>query len=393
MVWYSTGDLLMMRITILVITLFLLLTENCSAMKFQQPVKIGKISGTPERSIYAGVEIEGATEHKGVLNPNRRKNSQNPNYKNYLKGIARFEDLYFYYNFEYMFQCEKKTHILSKSDEVKISRFGSKNLRNTFPLNIISGTNDIYQIKNDAGLSLYMLVDEEIIVNEAPTFVIGTTKDGKWVKYFDTHDATRNYGINVKNTFCRERYTNGDGINFVYEIDKDDKRITHSILKYQWDDVAQWFGVERIPCIEIWYDMQKNRANYYTCDGGGTGLSFWLDKNSIKATRYAQKKYQIDLNIIALSYQPTLQTYPKFHISTTPRHYRYRYDDSLHNIFVEKSDGNGNIVWEYIDPSKPGRDNYNNLQTGEIAFYLAYGENFYKTPITYRGKPQPTYNN
>lgn len=383
----------MKRISIILATIILLLTENCLAMKLQQPVKIGKIIGTPERTLYAGIEIEDATEHKGVLNPNRRKNTQNPNYKNYLKGIAHFDDLYFYYNFEYMFKHEQSS-VYNGDVENKVSRFGSSNIRNTFPLNILNDRIDIYKIKNDYGISLYMLTNDEIIVNEFPAYLIGTTRSGKWVKYFDTHDATRSYGINIRNTFCRRRYTEGNSINFVYEIDEGNKRITHSILKYQWDESAQWFSVERMPCIEIWYDMQNNRSNYYICGGGGTGVSFWLDRNSIKATKYTPMKYQIDMEVITLSYQPTLKKYPNFHISTTSRHYRYRYDDNTHNMFVEKIDNYGNTVWEYLDPGRQYNNYYYSLlQTGEIAFYLAYGQNFYSNPITYRGKPQPTYNN
>ena len=68
---------------------------------------------------------------------------------------------------------------------------------------------------------------------------------------------------------------------------------------------------------------------------------------------------------------------------------RFAYDYKTRNMFVEKKDENGNIVWQYLDPSKADDYEYyhNGLQqmlsAGECAFYLAYNMSFYDQPVSY----------
>lgn len=71
---------------------------------------------------------------------------------------------------------------------------------------------------------------------------------------------------------------------------------------------------------------------------------------------------------------------------------RFAYNYTTRNMFVEKKDENGNIVWQYLDPSKADDYEYyqNGLQqmlsAGECAFYLAYNMSFYDQPVSYAFK-------
>ncbi len=75
--------------------MLLIITSNCFAMTFSQPVKIGEVSYNAAPN--GGVEIIGA---KNIKNYSAVKNS-----RYYSKGIAHFgNSLYLYFNDEYFRQ-------------------------------------------------------------------------------------------------------------------------------------------------------------------------------------------------------------------------------------------------------------------------------------------------
>ena len=54
---------------------------------------------------------------------------------------------------------------------------------------VFEGGTEIYQIKNDGGIELYLTKSG---TGSGDGFeVFGTTKEGKWVKYFDTDDEIK----------------------------------------------------------------------------------------------------------------------------------------------------------------------------------------------------------
>ena len=129
----------------LILATWIIFSSNCFAMTFSQPIKIGEI-------IYrGGLDITGATNIKDYSSVKRTRL--------YDKGIARFgNSLYLYFNGEYYDQNFKSAKTLDDRIKLqnKVSRFGGTDVKNSVPIFVFAGGTEIYQIKNDGGVELYL---------------------------------------------------------------------------------------------------------------------------------------------------------------------------------------------------------------------------------------------
>lgn len=193
----------MKKILFCLTSMLLIITSNCFAMSFSQPVKIGEIG-------YRGrLDFTGATSIKDYSIVKRQGL--------YGKGIARFgNSLYLYFNTEYYDQNFKSAKSLQDRINLqnKVSRFGGADVKNSVPIFVFAGGTEIYQIKNDSGIELYLTKSGTGAGDGFEVF--GTTKEGKWVKYFDTSDAVKNFGI-PRDEWFSGFFTFGDTIIIQYQ--------------------------------------------------------------------------------------------------------------------------------------------------------------------------------
>ena len=167
------------------------------------------------------------------------------------------------------------------------------------------------------------------------------------------------------------------------------KRITFSIL------ILVILSFTSIACANIhgkenpaiFADMQNNPSKYIACGSIGMGLSYHLDKSSIRVDKYAPPIYIIAFRVISHK-SPENYTYEEW--------VRYYYDYTSRKIYREiyfkkSSDDVGKPQWDYIDihllnDKRMGSSNRAGLLSwiaeGEIAFYLAYDMSFFDNPIT-----------
>ncbi|MBQ7453515.1 MAG: hypothetical protein IJS69_00445 [Selenomonadaceae bacterium] len=188
--------------------LLLMMSATCFAMTFQQPVEIGTVSTAGGNAIT----IDGTTNVDatagGALNT-------------YIKGTAIFDEALY-------------LHFDGNGNK---SFFGSSNVKNSVQVYVFEGRTKIYRLGNDAGRDMFLLATEtggggsvKVIGNQA----------GKWVQFFDTTDARKDYGIGY-NFYMMDFKVVGDEIIFRYKAQPGN--IYHE-LHYKWDKHAQWFGVD-----------------------------------------------------------------------------------------------------------------------------------------------------
>ena len=155
----------------------------------------------------------------------------------YSKGVAKFGNLYFHFDAPALNYVAKSR---SFEDEQKIfddaSRFGSGDFENTVPVYVFEGGTHIYPISG-GGHEFYLLATET--GGGGSMKVIGE-RGGKWVKFFDTNDAKKNYGV-AYDFYIEDFHAADDTIIFVYKKWQEDNFCE---LRYKWDEAAQWFGVE-----------------------------------------------------------------------------------------------------------------------------------------------------
>ena len=210
-----------------------------SAMKLEQPVKVGRIIGAN----MGGFVFENATSNNGTL-------SKYGGGKAYGTGIARFGDgedaLYFHYRFGD-----------SQENISAIMLFGGDDKRNTIPINIM--ITNILKITSSNGITFYMIEDGYDLIEEISYTLIGRRPDGTWVKYFDTTTVGKNYfgsgNDNDRNNFWglafyKTEIKNGTIIIHYYR-NKDRRPIERNVdergeFRFKWDDKAQWFGIEKV---------------------------------------------------------------------------------------------------------------------------------------------------
>ena len=190
----------------------LLLTAQASAMSFQQPVKIGLV-GIGGRN---GLQIEDATKIDAEQNGD-----------SYTNGYAIFGDkLYLHFD------------DATASDFNAGSWFGSSDRSNTVQYYVFEGSTAISRLPNDAGVDMYLLATE--MGGGNVTAVIGN-RDGKWVKFFDTNDAKKTFGL--RGWYTSDIRVSGDTITL--SMSSFDQKNSCE-LRYRWDASAKWFGVQKI---------------------------------------------------------------------------------------------------------------------------------------------------
>ena len=128
--------------------------------------------------------------------------------------------------------------------------------------------------------------------------------------------------------------------------------------------------------VATFNDMHNNPSNYLAAGGIGTGLSVYINKNSIDVQQYAPPNYIIAFTRIIYSVLPDGRgSYRKF---AQPHLFRYKYNiDEQKMYYYSERDSK----WEYIVPvaSGPSRSW---TSMGEIVFYLAYNRSFYNEPVS-----------
>ncbi len=190
----------------------MLFAAQTSAATFQSPVKIGHV-GTAGAH---GLSINGATKIDGDSDG-----------KDYKKGVALFGDkLYLHFD------------IATAADFDKGSYFGSSDVKNTVPYYVFEGGTKISRLPNDTGVDMYLLQTEYGAGNGVA--LIGN-RGGKWVKFFDTHDVKKNFGL--RGYFTKSVNISGNTITL--ELSSFDQK-TSCQIRYTWDAANKWFGVEKI---------------------------------------------------------------------------------------------------------------------------------------------------
>ena len=228
----------MKKIFILSVVMFLAISSNCFAMKFSQPIKVGKIN----YANMGGFIFHQVSKNDGVL-VNEKYAAKRQTYDH---GVARFSEgidaLYLHYDAYKANVKGRKVNIISYG----FAKFGSNDINNTVNINIMGP--EIFKITSNEGITLYSINDSYDLREEFTYTLIGKRKNGKWVKYFNTNDIVEKYfgksGYWLKNFIVHddvisiyyELYSNGDYRNIV----------SSGELRFKWDDKAQWFGIEQV---------------------------------------------------------------------------------------------------------------------------------------------------
>ena len=210
--------------------LLLMISANCFAMTFQPPAVIGTVSTAGSDN---AIIIDGTTNINATAG-----GEQNA----YIKGIAIFDgSLYLHFNGELV--NRRMQQKLSSAQMIKlyneVSFFGGSDAKNSVPFYVFEGLTKIYRINNDAGLEIYLLSLET--GGGGLMEVIGKQGD-KWVKFFDTRDGKKTYGIG-NNFYLKDLRVSGDEIIFRYTSTPNN--ISRE-LHYKWDSSAQWFSVRSV---------------------------------------------------------------------------------------------------------------------------------------------------
>lgn len=216
----------------------LVMSSTCFAMQFSQPVKIGRIGGTPQ----GGIWIEGASYNNGTSYQNGKLGREWG--KLYEKGIAVFgndvDALYMHYN------CS------SNNRDAYRPKFGDKNALRTTSLGANEGEAvTINLIKNDSGITLYLLYGVGSVASTENYILLGRRSDGVFVKYFDTREITKKYFGERLNwstiPWYTDFYCKGNKMTIKYKRNPNKQGYVYEgEFVFKWDDSAQWFGVEQI---------------------------------------------------------------------------------------------------------------------------------------------------
>lgn len=188
------------------------------AMQFSPPVRVGSSSFNINRGgghFFEGANKINATQY---YNPYKKANS------GYDKGYATFDNGQLY------------VHIEGGKVNTMV-RVGAADKANT----IETTCGIIEKINTDQDIKLYLLSG---IYEDDGFKLIGRRADGRYVKYADGN-----------NLFYQYFKLKGLAGNYRYQVFKDCIVFTYvgngpfgsgPKIKLQWDDKAQWFGVERI---------------------------------------------------------------------------------------------------------------------------------------------------
>lgn len=134
-------------------------------------------------------------------------------------------------------------------------------------------------------------------------------------------------------------------------------------------------------------DMYRNPENYILLGGGGTGLSFYLDKNSINVHEYNPPYYIIAFKKVSFYVYPSLNGTGEWLKGAEADIERYYYDFYNKKMYLERKylSPVEKTEWEYIDLKAFNETSGSRsmFTGGEIAFYLAYNMNFYDPPYSH----------
>lgn len=131
-------------------------------------------------------------------------------------------------------------------------------------------------------------------------------------------------------------------------------------------------------------DMYVNPSKYIKYGGASTGLSFLIDKTSVKSDKYAPPEYIITARTITHYNSGRNDKYEQIEKDGIVR---YRYNYNSRQMWVETLDENNNLYWKEIDPAKSKNYHDDNwVSLGEILFFLNYDINFYGEIKSYIAK-------
>lgn len=138
-------------------------------------------------------------------------------------------------------------------------------------------------------------------------------------------------------------------------------------------------------CFASLYEDLKNNPNYIYYGGGGTGISFFMDKSSLIVNKYEPPIYIIAFISMNYSAGFTKSGVPE---TVHPKVVWYKYNYNLRRMYLGKPNIDGTFSWEYIDTKNTNIDSALNsiIAGGEIAFYIAYNMSFYNKPVTFLAK-------
>ena len=227
----------MKKVFALIFVIFMM-SSTCLAMTFSQPVKIGRVGGTPQ----GGIWIEDASYNNGTSYKNGQLDKEWG--KLYEKGIAVFgngiDALYMHYN------CS------SNNRDAYRPKFGDKNALRTTSLGANEGESiTINLIKNDSRITLYLLHGEGSAAGTENYILLGRRSDGVFVKYFDTHEITKKFFGEKLSLSTRPWYSKFycQGNKMIIEYKRHHDRqgyLNEGEFVFKWDDKAQWFSIEQV---------------------------------------------------------------------------------------------------------------------------------------------------
>ena len=234
-----------------VLLLLLIMSANCFAMRFSQPLETG--FSIIKTQVGGGTIVKNATQNNGdfykrtyngqtIVFDGKGKN----NLVKYGKGVASFgkgADALF-------------AHYDSYSKDSKVY-FGGQNIKNTIPIDSMIYGEEIFKIATDEGITFYMIHTSYDLPDETWWTLIGRRKDGVWVKYFSSLEVTKKYFGKQGNVWnglsicCDNFRVNDDTIIIEYSrynknSGKRGNPIKEGEFRFKWNDSAQWFGVEQI---------------------------------------------------------------------------------------------------------------------------------------------------
>lgn len=221
-------------VIILIFAVMFLLSENVFAMTFSQIKKIGEI-GFPAQAPYHGFIVRGENYNSGTPYVEEFNYSDDGTpIKTYIEGIARFDNLYCIYDFNFDFSAGP-------------IRFGGKD---HYILALDGSDKEIFKIENDGGINFYLIYH-----NYCGTTlnILGTRRNGNWINFIDSKKISENYFDG------NEGYKVDGGIIYNFPICFNDiitiqyrrwhwdgESEPEGEFKFKWNDEAQEFIMEHI---------------------------------------------------------------------------------------------------------------------------------------------------
>ncbi len=129
--------------------------------------------------------------------------------------------------------------------------------------------------------------------------------------------------------------------------------------------------------------MRENPDNYVRYAGQSTGITLYIEKDSIHVDQYEPPKYIIGFKTVYYASNGMLGEHHR-EMARYKGEVRYLYDLDSRKMYIERNDENGNTAWEYVDETQYRTlEAYRNgkqavIAAGAVAFYLTYKISFYE---------------